>query len=113
MRPDTTTGQPSRHGPNLATTLWLFVTFGDSGSRKQMTTGEEKVADWKILMNQWRNEHSCRDELSHHLVFTKNDEEPTSFTLARNEAYLRTGCEFQAQQNSRKLIKVYASNFIP
>jgi hypothetical protein len=29
MRPDTTTGQPSRHGPNLATTLWLFVIFGE------------------------------------------------------------------------------------
>jgi hypothetical protein len=67
---------------------WLFVTFGDSGSRKQMTTGEEKVADWKILMNQWRNEHSCRDELSHHLVFTKKDEEPASFTLVRSEAGL-------------------------
>ena len=25
----------------------------------------------------------------------------------------RTGCGFQAQQNSRTLIKVYASNFIP
>jgi hypothetical protein len=29
MRPDTTTGQPSRHGPNLATTLWLFGIFGE------------------------------------------------------------------------------------
>jgi hypothetical protein len=36
---------------------------------------EERGADWKILVNQWRNEHSLRDELSHHLVFTKNDEE--------------------------------------
>jgi hypothetical protein len=29
MRPDTTTGQPSRYGPNLATTLWLIVSFGE------------------------------------------------------------------------------------
>jgi hypothetical protein len=31
------------------------------------------VADWKTLINQWSNEHSVCDELSHHLVFTKND----------------------------------------
>jgi hypothetical protein len=42
----------------------------------KIATSEERVANWKILVNQWRNEHSCRDELSHHLVFTKNDEEP-------------------------------------
>jgi hypothetical protein len=42
----------------------------------KIATSEEKVADWKTLMNQWRNEHSFRDELSHHLVFTKKDEEP-------------------------------------
>ena len=46
----------------------------------KIATKEEKVADGKTLMNQWRNEHSLRDELSHHLVFTKNDEEPPSFT---------------------------------
>ena len=46
-----------------------------------MAPSEERVANGKILVNQWRNEHSFRDELSHHLVFTKNDEEPTSFTL--------------------------------
>jgi hypothetical protein len=45
----------------------------------KMATSEEKAADWKTLMNQWRNEHSCRDELSHHLVVTKNDEEPGCF----------------------------------
>jgi hypothetical protein len=27
----------------------------------KMATSEEKVADWKTLMNQWRNEHSLRD----------------------------------------------------
>jgi hypothetical protein len=35
--------------------------------------GMERVADWEILVDQWRNEHSLRDELSHHLVFTKTD----------------------------------------
>jgi hypothetical protein len=47
---------------------------------------EERVANWKILGNQWSNAHAFRDELSHHLVFTKNDEEPISFTPVRNEA---------------------------
>ena len=42
-----------------------------------IATSEERVATSKILVNQWRNKHSCRGELSHHLVFTKNDEEPT------------------------------------
>jgi hypothetical protein len=42
----------------------------------KIATSEERVANWKILVHQWRNEHSFRDELSHHLVFTKNDEEP-------------------------------------
>jgi hypothetical protein len=41
--------------------------------------------DWKILVNQWRNEHSLRDEPSHHLVFTKTDDEPISFTPVRSE----------------------------
>jgi hypothetical protein len=50
-----------------------------------IATREEKVEDWKTLMNQWRNEHSFRDELSHHPVFTKNDEEPISLTPVRNE----------------------------
>jgi hypothetical protein len=26
-----------------------------------MATREEQVADWKILMNQWRHEHSLRE----------------------------------------------------
>ena len=38
-----------------------------------IATSEERVEDWQILVNQWRNEHSLRDELRHHLVFTKND----------------------------------------
>ena len=51
----------------------------------KIATSEERVAGWKILVNQGRNEHSLHDELSHHVVFTKNDEEPTSFTLVGNE----------------------------
>ena len=39
-------------------------------------------------MNQWRNEHSFRDELSHHLVFTKNDEEPFFFPVAVDPNHL-------------------------
>jgi hypothetical protein len=27
----------------------------------QIATSEEREADWKILFNQWRNEHSLRD----------------------------------------------------
>jgi hypothetical protein len=45
----------------------------------KIAPSEERVAGWKILVNQGRNEHSLHDELSHHLVFTKNDEEPGNF----------------------------------
>jgi hypothetical protein len=38
-----------------------------------IATSKERVANGKILVNQWRHEHSFGDELSHHLVFTKND----------------------------------------
>jgi hypothetical protein len=64
---------------------WLRTRVNDVGSssllviqvhESKIAMSEEKVADWKILVNQWRNEHSLRDELSHHLVFTKTDEEP-------------------------------------
>jgi hypothetical protein len=44
-----------------------------------MATSEERVANWKILGNQWSNEHAFRDELSRHLVFTKSDEDPGNF----------------------------------
>jgi hypothetical protein len=27
----------------------------------QIATSEERVANWKILVNPWRNEHSFRD----------------------------------------------------
>ena len=40
----------------------------------------------------------------------------TSTTLASNKSLRRnhiTGCEFQIPQNLRRLINVYASNFMP
>jgi hypothetical protein len=51
-----------------------------------MATSEERVAHWKILGNQWSNEHAFRDSPNHHLVFTKTDEEPASFTPVGNSA---------------------------
>jgi hypothetical protein len=56
------------------------------GRSSEIAMNEERMANWKILVNQWRNEYSFRDELSHYLVFTKNDEEPTSFTQVGNSA---------------------------
>jgi hypothetical protein len=34
------------------------------------------VANSKLLVNQWRNEPSSRDQLGHHLAFTKSAQEP-------------------------------------
>jgi len=44
--------------------------------RSKIAMSEWKVADWKIIINQGRNEHSLHDWLSHYLVFTKTDDEP-------------------------------------
>jgi hypothetical protein len=66
-------GQSSPTHPGSSSLLVIQV----HGSN--IATSEERVANWKILVNQWRNEHSLRDELNHHLVFTKNDEEPGNF----------------------------------
>jgi hypothetical protein len=48
--------------------------------RSKIAVRERKVADWKILIIQGRNEHSLHDWLSHDLVFTKTDDEPISLT---------------------------------
>jgi hypothetical protein len=40
--------------------------------------GEERVVNWKILVNQWRNEQSPRYQLGHHPAFTKSAQEPFS-----------------------------------
>jgi hypothetical protein len=42
----------------------------------KIAPSEERMANWKILVNQWRHEHSIHDELSHYLVLTKSDDEP-------------------------------------
>jgi hypothetical protein len=42
-------------------TSWVFVTFGDSGSRKHNGHERGEGDELKILVNQWRNEPSCRD----------------------------------------------------
>jgi hypothetical protein len=47
----------------------------------KIATNEERAANWKILVNQWRNEHFCRDWLSHYLAFTKNGQEPNGIKL--------------------------------
>jgi hypothetical protein len=56
------------------------------GNQSKIAASEEKVANSKLLMNQWRNELSSRDRLGHHLVFTKSAQEPTSFASVGSEA---------------------------
>jgi hypothetical protein len=41
-----------------------------------IATSESRVTHSKILMNQWRNRTSSRDQLGHQLAFTKTDDEP-------------------------------------
>ncbi len=53
------------------------------------TTSEERVAHRKFLVNQWSHAHAFRDELSHHLVFTKNDEEPNGIKLSPKQSQNR------------------------
>ena len=68
----------------VARTSWSLLVIQVHGSK--IAPSEERVADWKILVDLWRNEHSLRDELSHRLVSTKTDDEPTSFTSVGSEA---------------------------
>ena len=42
------------------------------GNQSNIAASEEKLANSKLLMNQWRNELSSRDRLGYHLVFTKS-----------------------------------------
>src|SRR5262245_32834612 len=37
---------------------------------------EERVVNWKILVYQWRNGPSPRDQSGHHPAFTKSAQEP-------------------------------------
>ena len=68
---------------HMANTSWLIVSFGDSGLWKQSCHERGEGGQLEILINQWRNEHSLRDELSYHMVFTKTDDEPILFTPVR------------------------------
>jgi hypothetical protein len=45
-------------------------------NRSKIATSEERMETSKILVNQWGNERSSRDQLSHPLVFTKSAQEP-------------------------------------
>ena len=51
-----------------------------------MAPREQKAVPSKTLDHQRRNEQPFRHRGSHHLALTKNDEEPTSFTLVGNSA---------------------------
>ena len=70
------------------------------------------MANSKILMNQSRNGPSSRDQLSHHLVFTKNDEEPgccreNSIPLpGRREGRNRGAVRYTGQTSSRLTLLV-------
>jgi hypothetical protein len=57
------------------------------------TTSEERVAHRKFLVNQWSHAHAFRDELSHHLVFTKTDTDGEVIfqRLARLQSRLLSG----------------------
>jgi hypothetical protein len=83
--PATPEGQVYLTSHREVPSLWHAKVAGNRGSSSLVViqvhgsiiaTSEARVATSKILVNQWRNEHSCRDQPSHHLVFTKNDEEP-------------------------------------
>jgi hypothetical protein len=63
-----------------------MTTFGDSGEAKQIATSEESVAHSKILVHQWRNGHSARDQLGHHLAFTKSGQEPNGIKLSPKQS---------------------------
>ena len=41
-----------------------------------MTLSQRQMVSSKIRVNQWRNEPSSREQLGHHLGFTKSDDEP-------------------------------------
>jgi hypothetical protein len=50
-------GRPHRGVKTIGSSSLLVIQVHGS----KIATSEEKVVDWKILINQWRNEHSLRD----------------------------------------------------
>jgi NAD binding domain of 6-phosphogluconate dehydrogenase len=59
-----------------------------------MATTEWRMKNAKILMSQWRNRDSSHNQLGHQLAFTKNAEEPTSFTYLGSYRALHTELKF-------------------
>jgi hypothetical protein len=62
--------------------MTILMPFGScallviQGSCSTIATREEKMVNSKLLVNQWRKEPSSRDQLGHHLAFTKSDDDP-------------------------------------
>ena len=57
-------------------------------NRSKFATSGEKVATSKILVNQWRNEPSCRDQLGCRRAFTKRGQESLSVDTIRRYSSL-------------------------
>ena len=59
------------------------------GNRSTIAMSEGKVENSKLLINQWRNEQSSRDRLSHYLAFTKSAQEPNGIKLSSKQSQNR------------------------
>jgi hypothetical protein len=59
-----------------------------------IATSESRVTHSKILMNQWRNRASSRDQLGHQLAFTKTDDEPGNVGEVCRELVYRQHAQF-------------------
>jgi hypothetical protein len=70
MIPEGSTGQTWPKPPGSSSLLVIQV----HGSI--IATRENRVANSKIFINQWRNGPSSRNQLSHQLAFTKSAQEP-------------------------------------
>ena len=55
---------------------WFLAKVRDSRWLKQNCHERVRVANSKILFNQWRNEHPSRYRLGHNLTFTNSGQEP-------------------------------------
>src|SRR5467141_865929 len=60
---------------------WFLAKVRDSRWLKQNCHERVRVANSKILFNQWRNEHPSRYRLGHNLTFTNFGQEPTFVTI--------------------------------
>src|SRR6266850_652699 len=62
---------------SILAVLWFLAKVRDSRWLKQNCHERVRVANSKILFNQWRNEHPSRYRLGHNLTFTNFGQEPT------------------------------------